>query len=153
MLERFNLFVVVTALLLGANVVLAQSDSEVAPAEPDHRFVLATVRGDFAQGRLGYVGLSEKLAGVMNPTLRVEVGDVVEIVLINGDGGTHNWVVDELALATELIQREAGLGSTTSIVFTAGEEGEFTYYCSVGRHAESGMIGRLVVDPVSEDGQ
>lgn len=147
MLKRIGLVVLLSGVLIGAGTALAQDGETV---EPDKRFVLTTIEGDYAQGPQGYLGVSGNLAGVINPVLRVSVGDLVEVVLINGDGGTHDWVVPVLGVVSERVTRDEGIGATVSVRFTVTEAGEFEYLCTVGSHREEGMFGTLKVDPVDE---
>lgn len=77
-----------------------------------------------------------------NPTLIVSQGSTVEVTLCSV-GGTHDWVVDELGVSTEQVSDG---GDCNTVQFTAGQVGEFEYYCSVGNHREEGMVGTLIVE-------
>ena len=149
MFKKLNVVAMVFALFISAGAALAQDEAETV--EPDKRFVLATIEGDYPQGPQGFLGVSGNLAGVINPTLRVNVGDVVEVVLINGDGGTHDWAIPALDVASERVLRPDGIGATVSVVFTVTEEGEFEYICTIGNHRAEGMVGTFIVDPAAED--
>ncbi|XKT74794.1 MAG: plastocyanin/azurin family copper-binding protein [Patescibacteria group bacterium UBA2163] len=72
--------------------------------------------------------------------MNVSRGDVVRLVLTSSEG-THDFVIDELGVASERIEA----GGQTVIQFTASEAGEFTYYCSVGNHREQGMVGTITI--------
>jgi len=74
--------------------------------------------------------------------IRVTEGDTVRLTLVNEEG-THDWVVDEFAAATEVL----AAGEQETIEFVADEVGEFEYYCSVGNHRDMGMVGSLIVEP------
>lgn len=74
-------------------------------------------------------------------TINVEEGETVEFVFENA-GGTHDMVIPELGLGTEVIQG----GETASFTHTFEESGEFEFECSVGSHAEQGMVGTIVVE-------
>lgn len=153
MFKKLNVFALVMALFVGAGATFAQDEAEAEAVEPDKRFVLATIEGDYPQGPQGFLGVSGNTAGVINPTMRVNVGDVVEVILINGDGGTHDWAVPELDVASERVLRPDGIGSTVSVVFTVTEEGEFEYVCTIGNHRAEGMVGTFIVDPAVEEGE
>lgn len=73
--------------------------------------------------------------------IRVNKGDTVRINFTS-ESGFHDWVVDEFDAATAQLRD----GESDSIEFVANEAGEFEYYCSVGRHRENGMVGKLIVE-------
>lgn len=72
--------------------------------------------------------------------LTVKRGDSVKITFKNA-GGTHDFKIDEFAVATKRI----GTGEQESIEFIADKTGSFEYYCSVGSHRTMGMKGTLTV--------
>lgn len=90
----------------------------------------------------GYVGVGGTIDGVRNPTLRVDVGDEVTIVLVNGQPLEHDLSVEGYGVTTD---RVMGEGSSDTITFVADEEGTFVYYCTVPGHRAAGMEGLLVV--------
>jgi plastocyanin len=73
-------------------------------------------------------------------SLKVNKGDKVKITFKN-TGGFHDFVIDELDVATKQIQS----GQEEVVEFTADEVGMFEYYCSVGNHRAQGMKGTLTV--------
>lgn len=73
-------------------------------------------------------------------TLTVKKGDTVRVVFKNEDG-FHDFVIDELNVATKQIQG----GSEETVEFVADKVGTFEYYCSVGKHRDMGMKGILTV--------
>ena len=73
--------------------------------------------------------------------IRVKQGDIVTVTL-NSTLGTHNFIIDELDVASLTINS----GQTTEVTFTATKTGTFEYYCSVGDHRELGMWGNLIVE-------
>ncbi len=73
--------------------------------------------------------------------IKVKKGDTVTINF-KSTQGFHDWVIDELGVATERVND----GEHTSITFTADKTGTFQYYCSVMNHRQKGMIGYLVVE-------
>jgi plastocyanin len=79
--------------------------------------------------------------GYSQEEITVQQGETVRIVMEN-TGGNHDFVIDELDVATPVI----GGGETTSVTFTADETGEFPFYCSVGNHRSAGMEGTLIVE-------
>ena len=109
----------------------------------DVNFTLTTA---IAEGKMVYVGVGGDIDSVINPTLAVGEGDVVQITLINGEGAEHDFVVPELGATSEFV---TGVGSSTTLVFKPGNAGSFSYYCSVAGHRAAGMEG--LVSVVSAD--
>ncbi|MBI5123594.1 cupredoxin domain-containing protein [Candidatus Roizmanbacteria bacterium] len=73
--------------------------------------------------------------------IKIKKGAVVKITF-NSVGGTHNFVLDEFKIKTEVLA-----SSKSAVVnFTANKIGTFEYYCSVGNHRKMGMTGKLIVE-------
>jgi nitrite reductase (NO-forming) len=106
---------------------------------PDVTF---TLRTGIAESKLAFTGVGSTIDRIVNPTLQVGEGDVVQITLINGDGVLHDIALPDFNAASD---RVASQGASTNIVFRAGEEGEFFYFCSVPGHRQAGMEGKLIV--------
>jgi len=103
---------------------------------------------DLRDGRLIFLGVSDEINGLENPTLSAKPGERITITLINGGEGTHDVSVPEVKASTKIVKKK---GETTSVTFTAPVvHGEMEYYDSVGNHADLGMRGKLVV---TETGQ
>jgi len=66
--------------------------------------------------------------------------DVV-VFLLNDGALEHNFVIDELGVASETVP---GGGSTT--VTINAPAGTYEYYCSIPGHREAGMVGTLTVE-------
>lgn len=74
--------------------------------------------------------------------ITVEAGQEVTITL-NSMDMMHDFVIDELDVATEVVPG----GETGSVTFTAPDKpGEYEFYCSVGNHRAQGMVGTLIVE-------
>jgi len=73
--------------------------------------------------------------------IKVSKGDTVKITFKDLDG-MHNLVVDGYNVKTNIIKG----GTQDSITFLADKVGQFEYYCSVGNHKESGMVGAFIVE-------
>ena len=73
--------------------------------------------------------------------IKVKKGDVVKINFAVTDG-FHDFVIDEFDVATQRIRDS----DTDTVTFTADKAGEFEFYCSVGSHRSSGMVGKLIVE-------
>lgn len=73
--------------------------------------------------------------------IKVKKGETVKLTFKNVEG-FHDWRVDELNVATQLI----GAGKEDVVTFVADKQGTFEYYCSVGQHRAMGMVGKLIVE-------
>jgi nitrite reductase (NO-forming) len=113
--------------------------SPAADYTPTVRFQLRT---ELAQGKLAFVGVGGDIEGVVNPTLRVAEGAIVQVGLVNGDGIEHDVAFPDFKAATDRINRK---GASSVTVFRAGQAGEFEYLCTLPGHRQAGMFGKLVV--------
>ena len=73
--------------------------------------------------------------------IKVKEGDTVTINFKSTDG-YHDVVINEFNARTAKIKT----GGLSSVTFVANKKGTFEYYCSVGQHRMSGMVGKLVVE-------
>jgi nitrite reductase (NO-forming) len=113
--------------------------SPAAEYTPTVRFRLRT---ELAEGKMAFVGVGGAIEGVVNPPLRVAESDVVQVTLINNDGIEHDVVFPDFNAATDRIARK---GASSVTVFRADKAGEFTYFCSLPGHRQSGMEGKIAV--------
>lgn len=112
---------------------------QAADYKPDVTFTLETGIGE---GRMIFTGVGGGIDGVVNPTLQVEPGQVVQVNLVNGDGALHDVVAPEFDAKSDQV---SGKGSSSVMVFRADKTGEFVYYCSVPGHRAAGMEGMIQV--------
>lgn len=126
-----------------------------AEAEDDHRAGMSTgaeitepadvhytLRTSFSAGAIGFIGVGGAIDGVLNPELRAEEGEIVEITLVNGDGVEHDVTLPNLGLMAEHV---AEIGETSTVKFRAAHEGAFEYQCAVPGHRVAGMYGVVLV--------
>ena len=73
--------------------------------------------------------------------IRVKKGDKVKINFSSVDG-FHDWTINEFNAQTT----QVNAGGSASVEFVANQAGTFEFYCSVGRHREMGMVGKLIVE-------
>lgn len=73
--------------------------------------------------------------------IKVKQGDKVTINFANTQG-FHDFKIDEFSVATKQIKT----GESETVSFTANKTGTFEYYCSVGKHRQNGMWGKLIVE-------
>jgi len=107
-------------------------------------FTLKTIAED---GKLAYIGIGGEIDGVVNPDLDVQVGSVVQIILVNGDGMPHDLFLPDFDTKTDYVTK---IGDQTEIVFEVRDvqPGVYVYYCTVPGHRQAGQEGKLIVaDP------
>lgn len=111
--------------------------------------------GELPGGRFGF-GLSPDNITSPGPTIRVRVGEVVQITLINVGDVRHAFVITPQVVRTnpEVLfgaqigsaARPLGSGEQGSVIFVATEPGEFFYQCPVANHGPKGMWGKIIVE-------
>ena len=76
-------------------------------------------------GKLVFIGMGGDLEGKINPDLAVMPGDVVEIVLMIGDGMQHDLTLPDFSVATERISVK---GSESRVVLKAEKTGTYSLF-------------------------
>lgn len=99
------------------------------------KFVLKT---GMAGGKMVY--LDEK--GNVNPVLRGNVGDTIEITISSGEGAEHDIVFEGLGVHSKHFDGKSG---PAKVSFQLTQGGKFTYFCSIPGHRQIGMEGVLEV--------
>jgi len=129
-------------ILLGI-VLTACAGADFQPVGKE--YVLTT---DLRNGSLVFLGVSDEINGLENPTLSAKPGERITVTLINGGEGQHDVTFPEVNVSTDVVKEK---GDEASVTFTVPEvHGEMEYYDSVGNHKELGMWGKLLV---TETGQ
>src|SRR5579884_776251 len=85
---------------------------------------------------LAFVGAD----GTKNPTLEVHEGDVVELVIENGDGGPHLFTIPDMNVKSTRVET---VGQKTIVKFVA-KPGEFPYFCPLPGPRRLGMEGKII---------
>ncbi|MFN0144940.1 MAG: cupredoxin domain-containing protein, partial [Dehalococcoidia bacterium] len=75
--------------------------------------------------------------------LRVKTGAAVTVLATNSGIRTHTLSIPAIQANTG----DMGAGTTVNLSFTAPAPGRYDFLCTIGSHAESGMVGVLIVDP------
>jgi len=135
-MKKFITFIGVALVLAVFIAACGGANSQIINKE----YVLTT---ELKDGNLIFLGVSDEINGISNPTLSAKPGETVTVTLINGGEGQHDITFPEVKASTEIVKEK---GQETSVTFTVPEvHGEMEYYDSVGNHAELGMRGKLVV--------
>lgn len=130
--------VLFAAAILLAVFVVACSGTSFQPV--DKEYVLTT---DLRDGKLVFLGVSDEINGIENPTLSAAPGSTITVTLINGGEGQHDVTFPEVKASTGVVKEKGEEASVTFKVSTV--HGEMEYYDSVANHAELGMRGILMV--------
>lgn len=94
-------------------------------------------------------------AGKVNPVLRAEVGDTVEISIASGEGAEHDLAIPGLNVASKRFSAATG---PATLRFTVTQPGKFVYICTVAGHRQIGMegvfeVGGTASTPASAQGE
>lgn len=130
--------VLFAAAILLAVFIVACSGTSFQPV--DKEYVLTT---DLRDGKLVFLGVSDEINGIENPTLSATPGSTITVTLINGGEGQHDITFPEVKASTDIVKEKGEEASVTFKVSTV--HGEMEYYDSVANHAELGMRGILMV--------
>ena len=131
--------------------VAAGTASDAAPgstpvaAQPGvsyHAPLVFTLRTGIAGGRMVYIGVGGTIDGMVNPTLTVYEGELVQINLINGEGAEHDVFIDQYNVRSSMV---IGKNASSTFSFLANKPGEFAYFCTVAGHRQAGMEGLIQV--------
>ena len=129
---------VAVAMFLGATMIdsVAFAAAPVAAKTQVREYKLST---GLADGKMVFL---DAKGGAVNPTLRANVGDTVEITISSGEGAQHDIVIPELAVKSKMFDGNSG---PTKVKFKVTKAGSFKFICSVPGHREIGMEGVLEV--------
>lgn len=116
----------------------AQAVQPVAPVSAQGHVRHFVLRSNIADGRLVY----EDEHGNVDPDLKVQLGDTVEIAVASTEGAEHDITFPDLKLASK---RFSSANGPAVLRFVASRAGEFPYFCSIAGHKEAGMEGKLIV--------
>ena len=120
--------------------------------KPNKRFVIELYRAKVVIGD-GIVLDTFTINGtVPGPTIVVDEGDIVELVVINKDDVTHGLSVHAIYRATSPYIGNIPPGGAKRIIFNASYPGVYMYHCAPGGqgifiHTMSGQYGMIVVKP------
>lgn len=115
------------------------SQSEPTPATPDNSAQMQ----DMMENSDQTVDIVMSNFDFSEETINASPGDVITVNL-SIDGGSHDFVIDELGVQSEVI----GGSDTDTVTFTVPDDAAgqtYTFYCSIGNHRAQGMEGQLVI--------
>jgi nitrite reductase (NO-forming) len=124
----------------GYNQAVELASGHMVDSVPDVIFELKT---GLQGGRMVYIGVAGDIAGVINPTLVVDQGDVAQIILVNGDSMEHDISVPDFGVTSPRISAK---GEVAKITFHTDQAGSFAYFCTMPGHRQGGMEGQLIVN-------
>jgi nitrite reductase (NO-forming) len=101
-----------------------------------------SLKSALQDGKMVFVGMGGDIEGKVNPTLKADVGDIVIIKLMSGEGAEHNISLPDFNVDSAHV---AGQGKTISVTFGIDKAGSFPYFCHLPGHQDAGMEGILQV--------
>ncbi len=141
-MKKLTIFFGVAILLAALITACAEKSFQVI----DKEYVLTT---DMRDGNLVFLGVSDEINGIENPTLSAAPGSTITVTLINGGEGQHDVTFPEINATTGAVKEK---GQEASVTFKVPEvHGEMEYYDGTANHAELGMRGVLVVSQTAVD--
>ena len=136
---------VVAVVVLGAFFAMSQKNSQVSPeismeVPVPGSDVDETVVED-ASGEVREIVVEGNEYSFNPSSITLTQGEKVRLTFNNVGSFPHNFMIDELGVASKTINA----GESDTIEFTAGATGTFNFYCGVGNHRDQGMEGSLEV--------
>lgn len=127
---------------VGATAVVGKPAAVVSAAAPQaaakQNVRAITLKTGMADGKM--VFMDDK--GRVNPEIKANTGETIEITISSGEGAEHDIVIPELGVQSKKFS--AGTGAV-KVSFQVTKPGKFTYFCSVPGHRQIGMEGVLEV--------
>ncbi len=93
-------------------------------------------------GKLVYIGQGGAIDGVVNPTLKANVGDTVNITLISSDGMEHDIAFPDFNATSDHVSAQK---KSVTMTFSVDKPGSFKYFCTIPGHRQAGMEGDFEV--------
>ncbi|HUE97701.1 MAG TPA: copper-containing nitrite reductase [Anaerolineales bacterium] len=139
MKNMYKLFTLLAAISMLISACAGSSASaEQGSSASTGKVIEYSLQSNMEDGKMLFIGVGGGINGVVNPTLSANVGDVVKVTLVSGEGVEHNVSFPDFNATSEHV---VGKGSSTTLEFTVDKGGSFSYVCSVAGHKEAGMFG------------
>lgn len=135
------ILVVVILLLVAGFFFLNANKGESLGPTPEQEET-GTPQPEAASDQIQEIVVEGKEFSFAPDSLTVKSGEVVRIVFKNVGKMEHDFIIDELDVATAVINP----GEEQVVQFVAGEPGSYSYYCGVGSHRSLGMEGTLTIE-------
>lgn len=90
----------------------------------------------------GSITIKTDSMSFMKDEVHVKAGQPVTLHVVNQDGYSHAFDIDEFDIHASLPAK-----ATFDTTFTPTEPGRYRFYCGSPGHAAAGMEGVLVVEP------
>ena len=85
-------------------MLYSSQPAQVQAFQPiDKEYVLTT---DLRDGNLVFLGVSDEINGIENPTLSADPGETITVTLINGGEGQHDITFPEVKASTGMVKRK-----------------------------------------------
>ncbi|NUM25661.1 MAG: cupredoxin domain-containing protein [Candidatus Buchananbacteria bacterium] len=129
--------------MLEANNVAGQEATDSAMVEKEEKILQDAPASDSSvvAPQVKTFDITARNFAFSQTEIKVKKGDKVQINFKSTDG-FHDWVIDEFNAKTD----QVNTGGSSSVEFSADQQGIFEFYCSVGRHRDLGMVGKLIVE-------
>ncbi|MBK9923670.1 MAG: hypothetical protein IPP66_00100 [Anaerolineales bacterium] len=98
-MKSFTKFLLLTVVLTAFIAACASTDSQLTSKE----YVLTT---EIRDGNLIFLGVSDEINGIANPTLSAGPGETITVTLINGGMGQHDITFPEVKARTEVVKEK-----------------------------------------------
>ncbi len=128
-------------------LLLALLGAACSQANQPHQVTYA-LKSAVQDGKMVFIGMGGDIDGQINPMLKADVGDVVTIKLMSGDGAEQNISLPDFNVDSAHV---AGVGRTISVTFGIDKTGSFRYLSSLPGHEQAGMEGTLQVGGTTAD--
>jgi len=126
-----------STILLAAILLVACAGQQSQP-----KAITYSLKTDMLGDKMIFIGDGGDIDGVINPTLKANVGDTVNIKLTSGDGTEHNIAFPDFNIDSPHV---SGQNNSITVTFLADKGGSFVYYCNLPGHRQAGMQGQFIV--------
>jgi uncharacterized cupredoxin-like copper-binding protein len=116
--------------------------TRLPPIFPLILFLVALLLTGCGDGEMNKITLKLEAMRFQQDHIQVKTGQPVTLHLVNKDGYTHAFDLDEFDIHLQLAAEE-----TAELTFTPTRSGSFTFYCSSPGHRSAGMEGSITVTP------
>ncbi len=130
---------IILVLLSAAGCKPGDAEGRAAEDDVQREYRLRTALVD---GQMAFVGAGGPIDGLVNPELAAVEGETLRIVLLSEDGMMHDLHIPDLQVKSAPLM---GRNDEAEVVFTAGDAGSYSYYCTISGHRQAGMEGTLLV--------